>query len=180
MAEWGRKEYSKAWPSRTPVWTWTAILLSFVFLAGMLTLEYERSWTAAERLYLSDYLKSGARGKASATAASKYTLLEAVVGKSQRLVMGDEVDVPAMSMGIAEYGFRVNGYGQNKRTSPGCDPYGWPHSFVHLSNGNTLATFQYADGFNRSGRLGRVQPERRGGDGQFRSRQQGGSQHTSL
>jgi hypothetical protein len=21
MAEWGRKEYSKAWPSRTPVWT---------------------------------------------------------------------------------------------------------------------------------------------------------------
>lgn len=27
-------------------------------------------------------------------------------------------------------------------------PYGWPHSFVHLSNGNTLATFQYADGFN--------------------------------
>ena len=25
MAEWGRKEYSKKWPSRTPVWTWTAI-----------------------------------------------------------------------------------------------------------------------------------------------------------
>ena len=52
MAEWGRKEYSKKWPSRTPVWTWTAILLTFVFFAGMLTLEYERSWTAAERLYL--------------------------------------------------------------------------------------------------------------------------------
>ena len=58
----------------------------------MLTLEYEGSWTAAERLYLSDYLKSGARGKASATAASKYTLLEAVVGKGQRLVMGDEIE----------------------------------------------------------------------------------------
>lgn len=28
--------------------------------------------------------------------------------------------------------------------------YGWPHSFVHLSNGNTLATFQYADGYNRA------------------------------
>jgi hypothetical protein len=98
MAEWGRKEYSKAWPSRTPVWTWTAILLTFVFFAGMLTLEYERSWTAAERLYLSDYLKSGARGKASATAASKYTLLEAVIGKGQqRLVIGDEIEeVPAM------------------------------------------------------------------------------------
>ena len=92
MAEWGRKEYSKAWPSRTPVWTWTAIFLSLLFLAGMLTLEYEGSWTAAERLYLSDYLKSGARGKASATASSKYTLLEAVVGKGQRLVMGDEIE----------------------------------------------------------------------------------------
>ena len=64
-----------------------------VFFAGMLTLEYERSWTAAERLYLSDYLKSGARGKASATATGKYTLLEAVVGKGQqRLVMGDEIE----------------------------------------------------------------------------------------
>ena len=66
MAEWGRKEYSKAWPSRTPVWTWMAFFLSLLFFAGMLTLEYEGSWTAAERLYLSDYLKSGARGKASA------------------------------------------------------------------------------------------------------------------
>ena len=28
MAEWGRKEYSKAWPSRTPVWTWAAMLLT--------------------------------------------------------------------------------------------------------------------------------------------------------
>ena len=26
MAEWGRKEYAKKWPSRTPVWTWTAVL----------------------------------------------------------------------------------------------------------------------------------------------------------
>jgi Type IV secretion-system coupling protein DNA-binding domain len=97
MAEWGRKEYSKAWPSRRPVWTWAAIFVSFVFFSGMLTLEYERSWTAAERLYLSDYLKSGARGKASATAQSKYTLLEAVVGKGQRLVVGDEIEqVPSL------------------------------------------------------------------------------------
>ena len=88
MSEWGRKEYSKAWPSRTPVWTWTATLVSLAFFVGMLTLQYRASWTAAERLYLTDFLKSGARGKASATAASKYTLLEAVVGKGQRLVMG--------------------------------------------------------------------------------------------
>jgi hypothetical protein len=78
MSEWGRKEYSKAWPSRTPVWTWTATLLSLAFFVGMLTLQYRTSWTAAESLYLTDYLKSGARGKVSATVASKYTLLEAV------------------------------------------------------------------------------------------------------
>jgi hypothetical protein len=52
MAEWGRKEYSKAWPSRTPVWTWVAILLSFVFFAGVLTVKYMNGWTAAQRLYL--------------------------------------------------------------------------------------------------------------------------------
>ena len=97
MSEWGRKEYSKAWPSRTPVWTWTATLLSLAFFVGMLSLQYKGSWTAAERLYLTDYLKSGARGKVSATAASKYTLLEAVVGKGQRLVMGDEIEqVPSL------------------------------------------------------------------------------------
>jgi hypothetical protein len=28
-------------------------------------------------------------------------------------------------------------------------PYMYPHSFVYLSNGNTLATFQYTRGFNR-------------------------------
>jgi hypothetical protein len=48
MAEWGRKEYSKKWPSRTPVWTWTAILLTFVFFAGMLTLQPR--WDGAQNL----------------------------------------------------------------------------------------------------------------------------------
>jgi hypothetical protein len=92
MAEWGRKEYSKAWPSRTPVWTWAAILLSFVFFAGVLTVKYMNGWTAAQRLYLTDYLKSGARGQASPTASAKYTLLEGVVGKGQRLLIDDEIE----------------------------------------------------------------------------------------
>ena len=97
MAEWGRKEYRKKWPSRRPVWTWMAILLTLVFFAGMLTLEYEQSWTGAERLYLSDYLKSGTGGKESATSAGKYTLLEGVVGKEQRLLTGDEIEqIPSL------------------------------------------------------------------------------------
>ncbi len=97
----GTEGILEEWPSRTPVWTWMAILLTPMFFAAMLTMEYERSWTAAERLYLTDYLKSGARGKTSATAASKCTLLEAVAGpgqkQGQRLVIGDEIEeVPAM------------------------------------------------------------------------------------
>lgn len=93
MTEWGRKEYSKPWPSRARVWTLGAFLLTFVFFAGVLTLEYERSWTAAERLYLADYLTSGVRGKASVTAHSRYTLLEAVDGKGeQRLVLDNEIE----------------------------------------------------------------------------------------
>jgi hypothetical protein len=109
MAEWGRKEYSKAWPSRTPVWTVTALLLTALLLAGLLTWQYERSWTEAERLYLTDYLKSGTRGEASATASSKYTLLEAVVGKSQRLVIDDEIErVPSV---VGRPGYRLTDEG---------------------------------------------------------------------
>jgi Type IV secretion-system coupling protein DNA-binding domain len=92
MAEWGRKEYTKAWPSRTPVWTWAAILLSFVFFAGVLTEKYMTGWTAAQRLYLTDYLKSGARSQASPSASAKYTLLEGVVGKGHRLLIDDEIE----------------------------------------------------------------------------------------
>ena len=92
MAEWGRKSYSKAWPSRTPVWTWTAILLTGVFFAGALTVEYMKGWTAAQKLYFTDYLKSGSRSEASPTATAKYTLLEGVSGKGQRLVIDDEIE----------------------------------------------------------------------------------------
>jgi Type IV secretion-system coupling protein DNA-binding domain len=92
MAEWGRKEYAKAWPSRTRMWTWAAILLSFVFFAGLLTVKYMTGWTAAQRLYLTDYLKSGARSQASPTASAKYTLLEGMVGKGQRLLIGNEIE----------------------------------------------------------------------------------------
>jgi hypothetical protein len=38
--------------------------------------------------------------------------------------------------------------------------YGWPHSFVYLSNGDTLATFQYSGGFNHApGGLVEFDPE---------------------
>jgi hypothetical protein len=92
MAEWGRKEYSKKWPSRRPVWTWMAIFLTGVFFFGVFCLDYWHGWTAAERLYLTDYLKSGVRGKTSPTATAKYTLLEGVVGKGERLLIDEEIE----------------------------------------------------------------------------------------
>ena len=40
--------------------------------------------------------------------------------------------------------------------------YSYPHSFVHLSNGNTVATFQYSGGFNRAaGGLVEIDPQGR-------------------
>ena len=55
MAEWGRKEYRKPWPSRRPVWTIGAFFAATLVFAGLLTVQYERSWTAAEGLYWKDY-----------------------------------------------------------------------------------------------------------------------------
>src|SRR5579875_825239 len=116
MAEWGRKEYAKKWPSRMPVWTLGAVLLTPVLLAGLLTWQYERSWTAAERLYLTDYLKSGARGEASATAASKYTLLEAVVGQGRSQGQpGDRRRDRAGSRVEWEAGLEADGRGREER-----------------------------------------------------------------
>ncbi len=92
MAEWGRKEYSEAWPSRISVWTWAILPLTVIFFAGALTVEYMAGLTEAQRLYLADYMKSGARSQASPTATAKYELLEGVTGKEQRLLIDNEIE----------------------------------------------------------------------------------------
>jgi hypothetical protein len=93
MADWGRKEYKKAWPSRRPVWGIGAFFAATLVFAGMMTIQYERSWTAADGLYWKDYLKSGARGQTSARSVSKYTLLEGMTAKNQGLFLkGDQVE----------------------------------------------------------------------------------------
>jgi hypothetical protein len=92
MAEWGRKQYSKPWPSRTHVWTWGAFFLSCLFFVFMVWRDGRVNWTTAQRLYLSDYLKSGARSKLPA-AKARYTLLEGITAKGdQLLVTGDEIE----------------------------------------------------------------------------------------
>ena len=93
MADWGRKEYKKAWPSRRPVWGIVAFFAATLVFAGMMTIQYERSWTAADGLYWKDYLKSGVRGQTSARSVSKYTLLEGMTAKGQGLFLkGDQVE----------------------------------------------------------------------------------------
>ena len=62
MAEWGRKQYSKPWPSRTHVWTWGAFFLSCLFFVFAVWRDGQVNWTAAERLYLSDYLTERGAG----------------------------------------------------------------------------------------------------------------------
>lgn len=92
MAEWGRKQYSKPWPSRAHVWTWGAFFLSCLFFVMAVWQDGRVNWTAAERLYLSDYLRSGAREKLPG-ASGRYTLLEGVTAKGGRLfVTGDEIE----------------------------------------------------------------------------------------
>lgn len=90
MADWGRKEYAKAWPSRRPVWTLSVLFGSVLVCAGLLAIQFERSWTAAEGLYWKDYLKSGTRGLVSERSANRYTLLEGTTAKGQGLFLKDD------------------------------------------------------------------------------------------
>jgi hypothetical protein len=48
---------------------------------GVFCLDYCYRWPAAERLYLTDFLRSGVRSQASASATGKYTLVESVNAK---------------------------------------------------------------------------------------------------
>lgn len=103
MAEWGRKEYSKPWPGRAQVWTLGALFLSGLFFVFLSWWQVAVSWTAAERLYLADYLKSGMRANLP-SAKTRYTLLEGVTAKGGPvLVTGEEIEQVADANGKAGY-----------------------------------------------------------------------------
>ncbi|MFZ0303839.1 MAG: type IV secretion system DNA-binding domain-containing protein, partial [Terracidiphilus sp.] len=104
MAEWGRKQYAKPWPSRAHVWTWGAFFLSCLFFVFMVWLDGQQNWTVAERLYLSDYLRSGARAKAGPKMQSKYTLLQGFNAKGQMLLVIDD-QVQAVKGADGRYGY---------------------------------------------------------------------------
>ncbi len=109
MAEWGRKQYSKPWPSRTHVWTWGAFFLSCLFFVFAVWQDGRVNWTAAERLYLSDYLRSGAREKLPG-ASGRYTLLEGVMTKGRQVfVTGNEIE--AVKGADGRYGYVLTDQG---------------------------------------------------------------------
>ena len=110
MAEWGRKEYAKPWPSRTRWWTLGAVLLTIAFFVFAVWLDGYENWTAAQRLYLSAYLRSGARSQAGPRMQSRYTLLLGITAKGEQLlVTGDEIEVVKGADG--RYGYELTDEG---------------------------------------------------------------------
>ena len=87
---WGRKQYAKPWPgARVGV---GGFVLSCLFFVFMTLWDGRVNWAAAERPCLSEYLCSGARGKARPKMQSKYTLLQGFNAKGQMLLdVDDEV-----------------------------------------------------------------------------------------
>jgi hypothetical protein len=83
----------RKWPSRWPVWTLGALGAAALLFCAEMGIQYAREWSEAERVYLSDYLRSGVRGVFSAHAQGRYVLLNGVTAQGQaRLVLDDEAE----------------------------------------------------------------------------------------
>ena len=81
MAEWGRKEYSKAWPSRTPVWTWTAFCFTLPVLRRDADAGVRAELDGGGAAVPVGLPEERSAGQSVGDGAVKYTLLEAVVGQ---------------------------------------------------------------------------------------------------
>ncbi len=81
------------WPSCYPAWTLGALGVAALFFCALLWLQYEQEWSEAERVYFSDYLRSGIRGGVWAGAHRRYVLLNGVTAKGEaRLLLDDEAE----------------------------------------------------------------------------------------
>ena len=81
------------WPSRYPAWTLGALGVAALFFCALLWLQYAREWSEAERIYFTDYLRSGIRGGVWAGAHRRYVLLNGVTAKGEaRLLLDDEAE----------------------------------------------------------------------------------------
>jgi hypothetical protein len=90
-------------PPRSWRWTRRTVVAAAVFFC-VLYVEGYRNWSAAERLYLWDYVKSGAWGEISENSSTSYKLLEGVTAKSEALwVRGDEIEPTTDANGEPTY-----------------------------------------------------------------------------
>ena len=88
-----------------------ALELPCLFFVFAVWQDGRANWTAAERLYLSDYLRSGAREKLP-KASGRYTLLEGVTARGGRLfVTGDEIEAVKGQDGRYRYGYVLTDHG---------------------------------------------------------------------
>jgi hypothetical protein len=92
MAEWGRKEYRKHGRAGRRCGRGRRSSCRCVFFAGMLTLEYEHELDSRRAAVPVGLPEERGAGQSVGDGDGKYTLLEAVVGKGQRLVIGDEIE----------------------------------------------------------------------------------------
>ncbi|HEV2112770.1 MAG TPA: type IV secretion system DNA-binding domain-containing protein [Terriglobales bacterium] len=107
--EWGRKSYG--WPSRKPVWTLTALLLSVAAMVAAGVYQYQQ-WTFLQKRYLSVYIGSGAR---TWLKSAPYQLLFRVEpGKEQRAAVDADLDDPAVLAQRAHLEWRRGSYNNQR------------------------------------------------------------------
>jgi len=97
-------------PPRSWRWTRRTVVAAAVFFCALYVEGYRNSWSAAERLYLREYVQSGVWGGISENSYTSYKLLEGVTAKGVALwVRGDEIEPFTNEDG--EPGYRLTGEG---------------------------------------------------------------------
>jgi hypothetical protein len=97
-------------PPRSWRWTRRTVVAAAVFFCALYVEGYRTSWSAAERLYLWEYVESGAWGGISANSYTNYKLLEGVTAKGVALWVRNE-EIEPFTNADGEPGYRLTGEG---------------------------------------------------------------------
>jgi hypothetical protein len=97
-------------PPRSWRWTRRTVVAAAVFFCALYVEGYRTSWSAAERLYLWEYVQSGVWGGISENSYTSYKLLEGVTAKGVALWVRNEEIEPFTNEDGAP-GYRLTGEG---------------------------------------------------------------------
>jgi len=86
---WGRRE-SKGWPSRTPNYTITALMIALASAILTGCCRYYFIWTPLERHYLREYFLTGLMARLGAK-TDRYDVLTVITRKNYRLAVDEDV-----------------------------------------------------------------------------------------